>query len=78
MSRLAPIPKIAHVDLTGYKYYDPPLVYHSTVTVEVQDSLHEDFGGVSSWFANANSGEAVSKGSKYLILRLIQTTKKTL
>ena len=72
MSGLTPVATITNVEFSG------PIdeaVESVAVMVEVKDSFSDDFN-VTSWFTNASSPTELANMSKYLILRIIQSTNE--
>ena len=70
MPGLTPVARITNVEIAG------PLTAMAesiAVSVEISDSYSDDFN-VTSWFANSSSPTELVNMSKYLTLRVIQTT----
>jgi len=72
MSGLTPVATITNVEIGG------PLgesIESVTVSIEIKDSFSDDFN-VTSWFANSSSPTELTDMSKYLTLRVIQSTNE--
>jgi len=72
MSGLTPVATITNVEIGG------PLgesIESVTVSIEIKDSFSDDFN-VTSWFANSSSPAELTDMSKYLTLRVIQSTNE--
>jgi hypothetical protein len=72
MPGLTPVATITNVEIGGPL---GELVESVAVTVEIKDSFSDGFS-VTSWFANASSPTELVDMSKYLTLRIIQSTNE--
>ena len=70
MSGLTPVATITNIETSGPI---DQLIESVTVLVEIKDSFSDDFN-VTSWFANSSSPTELVNMSKYLTLRVIQST----